>query len=552
MAVTLYIFDPLKRVRKILVGGVTMLIHKEWEHSLTAEIPVSAGARPGEYLGFTCVDGRFRLFAIDTAEIDDDQGTIECTAMDAAVAEMLNTVIVDKTKEDATAKQTAEMLLQGTGWALGRVTESTTKNTVSAYYTSLWEALMGMQDLYKVRILPYYSIDKGQIANRTVDVIDKAPTYRGRMFEQSKDASGVFVTYSNEPATVLYGVGDEAGTEENTRVTLASIAWSKSKGDPVDKPLGQAWMADPDAVAKYGRRERVFAAADIKDAKSLAQATWDELQRIKEPAVNVAAKVTDMEMQEGMSYKMVRMDDEVIVRTRHAGDIRAVIIKIERDYVRPDLTKLEIGSEIESLTSRVATLTRSAIRTNQTITLYRNKFHHDEALIQLNANAIQLNAKDILESAERIRLHGTRLDQNEESIITAELEIDGLKSEIKLKADAITLEGYVTIDAFEARVAQIERLVSGLGTIGTLLVNNLQAGNVGITGSLNVNGVSCSVQSLEVLTSAGGRGVTGEYKTIQYKNWSGENASTSVMTGFTQAAMSTEKKTIRFVGAPVV
>lgn len=552
MAVTLYIFDAMKRVRKILVNGVTNLIHKEWEYTLTAEIPVSAGAMPGEYLGFTCVDGRFRLFAIDTSEIDDDQGTIECTATDAAVAEMLNKVIVDRTKENATARQTAEMLLQGTGWELGRVTESATQNTISAYYTSVWEALMGMQDMYQVRIIPYYSIDKGQIANRTVDVIDKTPTYRGRLFEQRRDASGVFVTYSNEPVTVLYGVGDATGTEEKTRVTLKNIEWSKSKGDPVDKPMGQEWMEDPEAVSKYGRRERVFAAADIKDDKSLAQATWDELQRVKEPEVNVAAKISDMEMQEGMSYKMVRMDDEVIVRTRHAGDIRAVIIKIERNYIRPDMTKIEVGSEMESLTTRVAMINRSVLRTNQTITVYKNKFEEDEKLIQLNADAIQLNAKDILAAAERIRLQGTRLDQAGERIVTAEIEIDGMKSEIKLKADAIALEGYVTMDAFEARVAEIERLTSGLGTIGTLLVNSMQVGNVGITGMLVVGGVSCSVQSLEVLTSAGGRGVTGEYKTIQYKNWNGENASTNVMTGFTQEAMSTEKKRIRFVGATVV
>lgn len=550
---TLYVLDPLRSVRRILMGTASQLVHKERDFELVAEIPMSAKAVPGEYLGLMCVDGRFRMFAITQAEHNDRTGTTEIQATDAAVADLINIVVEDKLQEGVTARTAAQSLLQGTGWSLGNVTESAAKGDVNVYYTSLWEALLTLQDQYSVRIIPYYTIEKGEVTGRHVDVIDNTPTYRGRLIEPETDASDLYITYTGEPVTVLYGLGDETGTESGERLTIADAVWNKSEGKPADKPKGQRWVEDPDAVDRYGRRERVFVADGVTDVNTLMQMTWDELQRVKEPAVNATATIMDMEMAEGMSHKQVRMNDEVVVRPKHHGDVRSRIINIERDYVRTKQTKIEVGSELESLTSQVAALTRATIRTKETLTIYQNKFKNDEHLIQLNAEAIQLNADSVLAQAETIRLHGTKLDENEQRIVTAEISIDGLNSEILLKADKITLKGYVTIDEFEARTAAIESLLAGLGTISTLIVNNLQCNSyLAVGGSMSIGGVSVAVQSQEVVTGVGGRGITGEYKTIQYLNWDGAKASTSVMTGFTQAGFSNETKTLRFVGAPVV
>lgn len=550
---TLYVLDPLRRVRRILMGTASQLVHKERDFELIAEIPMSAKAMPGEYLGLMCVDGRFRLFAITQAEHNDRTGTTEIQAIDAAVADLINIVVEDKLQEGVTAKTAAQSLLQGTGWSLGNVTDSATTGDVNAYYTSLWEALLTLQDQYSVRIIPYYTIDKGAVTGKHVDVIDNTPTYRGRLIEPETDASDLYITYTGEPATVLYGLGDETGTESGARLTIAEAVWSKSAGNSADKPKGQRWVEDAEAIAKYGRRERVFIADGVTDVNTLLQMTWDELQRVKEPAVNATATIMDLEMAEGMSHKQVRMNDEVVVRPKHHEDVRSRIINIERDYVRPKQTKIEVGSELESMTTQVAALTRATIRTKETLTIYQNKFQHDEHLIQLNAEAIQLNAESVLAQAETIRLHGTKLDENEQRIVTAEIAIDGLNSEILLKADKITLQGYVTLDEFEARVAEIERLIGGLATISTLLVNNLMCtGSAAFSGSLNVGGVTVSMQSQEVVTSVSHPYATVTYDTISYTDASGNAASKRVVTSVSQVAPSVSSKTLRFVGAPVV
>ena len=155
MAVTVYLFDPLKVVRRVLCSSVTQLIHHEHDYTITAEIPADTMIMPGEYLGFTAVDGRFRLFSVDNAEYDDLAGTVEVSATDAAAADLANIVVEDKLKEGVTAREAAAILLEGTGWSLGSVTASTKAADVNAYYTSLWEALLALQEPYSERVAPY-------------------------------------------------------------------------------------------------------------------------------------------------------------------------------------------------------------------------------------------------------------------------------------------------------------------------------------------------------------------------------------------------------------
>ena len=83
-----YIFDTARRVRKVLPGGVSELVHKEADYELEAEVTMGAGVRPGEFLGFRCVDGRFRLFEVDETEEDDLLAVTRITATDAAAAEL--------------------------------------------------------------------------------------------------------------------------------------------------------------------------------------------------------------------------------------------------------------------------------------------------------------------------------------------------------------------------------------------------------------------------------------------------------------------------------
>mgnify|MGYP004566529405 FL=1 len=117
MAVTVYLFDANRRIRRVL-PNVTELLHTESDGKLEATLPQTAGASPGEELGFACVDGLFRLFTIDRAEHDDHDGTAIVTATDAARAELQNTVVLNVELESATAIEAARQILDGRGWSI--------------------------------------------------------------------------------------------------------------------------------------------------------------------------------------------------------------------------------------------------------------------------------------------------------------------------------------------------------------------------------------------------------------------------------------------------
>lgn len=293
---------------------------------------------------------------------------------------------------------------------------------------------------------------------------------------------------------------------------------SKLPGGYQDGPTASAWgvIARPLSID-----DEATEAEAVKQAK-------EYLDTYKDPAITVEidalelAQLTGESLDAFTSGKLCRTalpDFGVTV------DERVNSLYYEDLLHAPHRVRLTLATPARTIQRSLAGLRRAQETTKKTV--YRNSVK------------IIKTEKELLVQAEELTVQAAKL--------TAQA------AEILLKADKITLQGYVTIDEFEARVAEIERLVSGLGTISTLLVNNLMCiGSAAFSGSLNVGGVSVAMQEQKVITAVSGRGVTGEYKTLQYLNWDGEKASTSVCTGITQAAFSNTQKTLRFVGAPVV
>ena len=126
-----YIFDAARRVRKVLPGGVSELVHKEADYELEAEVTMGAGVRPGEFLGFRCVDGRFRLFEVDETEEDDLLAVTRITATDAAAAELTEKVIEHVELTDSAPADGAAALLAGTAWEIRATAAGKRKATLT-------------------------------------------------------------------------------------------------------------------------------------------------------------------------------------------------------------------------------------------------------------------------------------------------------------------------------------------------------------------------------------------------------------------------------------
>ena len=533
MGVTLYLLDAHRHVRRILPFGVSALIHKEEAHTLTAEIPQDAGAQPGEYLGLMCQDGCFRLFVIDNAESDAQMSVDVLQATDEAVAELSDTVTPPMEMEKKNAAQAAAAVIAGTGWRIGSHPSGgkTLDLQEEAAYT--WELLEKIEACCDVRILPRFEIRDNEIADRIIDIEEKKPVFRGRFFEGETDAGSITITKTGRPRTAAYGYGAVTGTDKAQCVDITGVSWSRAAGDPADKPAGQAWIGDAQAIARNGKRFMIFRDEGETDAAALLKKTWDALQERVRPEPGGMAALSDLESTH--PHKKVRLYDQVAVKAKSGGVFNSTVIGISRDYIYPNRTKITIGKErgsaARSLTKRVGRIERENGVSRRSGAAGNNRIIHNEALIQLNAEAIQMNAKTILAQAEQIKLKasveevtelGTRLsaaeididganaeillkasrtevDAQGERIREAEIRLNGAESEIALKADKILLDGLVSYSEMKGEINTLKRGYADYIETAALSTQSLDA-NFIKTNTLQIGSQLGSWQSFDVVT----------------------------------------------------
>lgn len=564
MAVELYLYDTRKRLRSVMLWGISKLIHDERDFLLTAEILNTYAASPGEFLGFMCDDGRYRLFEIETAAMDLSGGYTSITATEAAVAELAHSIATEVRLEEATASEAAEAALKGSGFTLGKTADGR-KGAVSKYYATRWKVLREIEAVCNVRVLPYYTIENGEITGKAVDI--EARTYRrtGRILQRETDATHVQITKSGIPITRMYGIGKSTGTEDPPScVTFADVVWSRADGDPLDKPKGQTYLEDPDAIAEHGEgREAAYENKDVTDANELIELTHEELEKRKKPQVSGTATAFDVAHLPGYEHKAVQMYDILDVPTDDGGTVEGKVIDIQRNYLRRDLTQIVLGEEsdnaVSGIAKQVAALASETTRLSGSSGAAASRYIETKELIELNANRIIMNAEEIYANAERIQLTTTNLERykkgtdeelNELGIIMSSYEaemllyakqttvdelgkdvdevyvrLDAAEDELELKADIITLNGYVTASQLETEFSNFESGISDNLYVSALSAKDFECSSFDFKGygmSLDSKTFLASSTSLTV-TSTGGTvtGVTLNKRTdtIYYMSW---------------------------------
>lgn len=524
VGVDVYLFDTHRRVRQVL-PDVYELVHDEAQWRLTAQIPLSAGAQPGEYLGFTCVDGAFRLFGIDEAEDDERSGVTAIDATDAAVWDLTGVIVKSVKLEDAGAAEAFGAILSVTGCALGTVTATGRTGDIDIYYQSAWKALQDTRAIYDARLVVRYGIADNAITGMALDVLAKESVFRGRFFDTAVDAESAYLTRSGRPVTVLYGLGNSVSTGDNPqKLTFADVVWSKAGGDPADKPAGQDWIGDAEAMAIYGRVEDVYTNQYQDDPAKLLRETWEQLKKVCRPIVTATATVQDMEFVPGYEHQQVRLWDTVAIVRRDGAALESTVTGIERDYVHPWLTKLKTGDEDHDEPS----LAREIAKASASMEQLSNRVGGHGA-------GISENSQFIVENQEIIRLHTIKINENgtkiqeteirmadaeislnaQEKVLTsqgerlsqAEVDINGAKAEIALKANQTTVDALGTrVSSAEVRIsgaeAQIELKVNRDGVISAINLTpeevKIQAAKINLEGYVTATQLEAELENIEL------------------------------------------------------
>lgn len=559
MGVDVYLFDTHRRVRQVL-PDVYELVHDEAQWRLTAQIPLSAGAQPGEYLGFTCVDEAFRLFGIDEAEDDERSGVTAIDATDAAVWDLTGVIVKSVKLEDAGAAEAFGAILNGTGCALGTVTATGRTGDIDIYYQSAWKAVQETRAIYDARLVVRYGIADNVITGMALDVLAKESVFRGRFFDTAVDAESAYLTRSGRPVTVLYGLGNSVSTGDNPqKLTFADVVWSKAGGDPADKPAGQDWIGDAEAMAIYGRVEDVYTNQYQDDPAKLLRETWEQLKKVCKPIVTATATVQDMEFVPGYEHQQVRLWDTVAIVRRDGTALESTVTGIERDYVHPWLTKLKTGDEDHdepSLAREMAKASASMEQLSNRVGGHGAGISENKQFIVENQEVIRLHTIAIDEQGHAIdeagiKLEGAtvtiaaqqrELDEQGDRISGAEIRLDGVAAGILLKVDKngviaainltpeeakiqaakINLEGYVTAKQLSSELADFKTAITNSIDTKILTCETAQITNVTL---INYR---CAWKSGDFVTSVS----FPRYResTIYYVNWSGEEKFMNVLT----------------------
>lgn len=355
------------------------LQHTETDGTLYAQLPASVQLEAGDSIGFVCVDGRYRLFEISSRELREPDGIWDVHAMDKAIRELMDDPVTDIRARDITIVAYLTRLLASTRFSIGQIGVTPT-GTTTGYYESVWSAMVKAMAAYNVRLVPYYTLTGGTVSGRYVDILSTDADDKGRIFELGDDLTGLSITYDDSQIkTALFGRGQgvqiDGGDDSNDpaygrRLTFADVVWRTSDGDPVDKPAGQEWVGDPDALAVFGRSGRHrygYVTFDQEtDPEALLEKTWDYLQSIKDPIISISGTVRDTAKLLGRSHEAVSLGDSVLVRMTRAvdgaikkTDIRARVVDVCRDYVQPEQTKLTIGNAAITAGSIIRQLTET-------------------------------------------------------------------------------------------------------------------------------------------------------------------------------------------------
>ncbi len=110
------------------------------------------------------------------------------------------------------------------------------------------------------------------------------------------------------------------------RIEFTDVVWSVEKGDPIDKPAGQNFVALDSAREEYGlsqngelkHRWGVFVNEEIEDKTELLKATWEELQRLSIPIRIYKAEILDIgpETWKGDSVAIIYDEVKIAFETR--------------------------------------------------------------------------------------------------------------------------------------------------------------------------------------------------------------------------------------------
>lgn len=324
----------------------------------------------------------YLMFKLISEDVKNDRVTYN--GVDAACDELKGYGYVkDIRPVKRTAKEILQRVLQDTRWEVGYI-DSTNPVDTNFYYQTYLDCIQQIVKLFNLEVTFTYGFDTKhqQITSRKVNLYLQQGRRTGKRFEYGSNLLEVTREEDSQnivTALVGRGKGEEKyddSTGEATdgygrRIGFSDVVWSKANGDPVDKPVGQEYVEDPEATKIFGYddgkpRTSVIVFDDIDDPVELLKATWASLKSSDRPKVSFKAQVTDVgNLQLGDTIAIIRHEISIEYFTR--------VFKVDHDLLNKNNSTIEMGDDMSdrslySYISDVDTTAKQAVQSaNQAV-----------------------------------------------------------------------------------------------------------------------------------------------------------------------------------------
>lgn len=381
----IYLFDKdeklIKIVRKPAIKKALQKFSLTTENYVSDRLTVEMKALKDdeleklEYMAIQSIDDthKFHYFYIAQENTKGDITTL--IGVQSGIEELRKTVVYDKRPTDQRARPVIEWLLAGTNWTPRFIAETNPKST-NFYYISTFDALKKVCKVWGLEMQFFVEMNGAQIGARYIDFKRKIGEAVGKRVVYGHNALEILQEVEKTnlyTALIGRGKGEQVSSAEDTgkdadgygrKINFEEIVWSKAKGDPLDKPLGQKYLEIPEMTAKYGIKQPdgkmrpkigFVEFSEEEDKNELIKQTYEALIEASRPKLTL--KTTTVYL------KGARIGDTIrVVRHDRHLDYDTRIFEITFNRLNDESSDVKLGDRVgESNDAKVQSTVNKAL-----------------------------------------------------------------------------------------------------------------------------------------------------------------------------------------------
>ncbi|NKD38249.1 hypothetical protein HED42_08900 [Enterococcus casseliflavus] len=321
---------------------------------------VEAGFIREEYYVVGRINNVWREFIIDSIKEKDEGALIQEVKASLSSVELTDHLVLSKVK-NMTLNTVINNILSNTRWVVGTIDSAIQRTQISEelQYMNVLEAIYEIARLYDCDVYFSYVVDTDKVVRRQVNLFKRLGYSNGKRFEIGKDVLSIERSIDTTMIkTAIYPIRVEESEENGTVITdISSVEWRVANGDPVDKPRGQKWVGDPNALKQWGRldsqnnlihRVKLYEFSEEVTPEVMLQMSWVSLGSYTKPKITYTTNIVDLYQLLGEEYaheKVALGDTCVVIDNYFTVPIQTEdrVIELELDLIDPTKSKVMLG-----------------------------------------------------------------------------------------------------------------------------------------------------------------------------------------------------------------